>query len=384
MLRDGDGADLAEVADDEATASNPDHRRPQPWREWEVELAPGVSRASGEALQDAVADAFERPPPAVGVKSKLARGLGARSAAPGSLELPGREAGGGPRRPSRADAVGAAPRRALSARPRAREGDPRRRCTGSGLTARRLRSVLRVFRGVVADGRGGAALSQALERLGLHPGARPATSQVRAELLDRTSTRRRPDFVTHETVMRPQSELRRGLREAARRPGARPSASPPTSSCSTGWTFCSPPGPRPERPPTTTVTVRAARAARRVEADPEARREAAPKLYRAHRRRRPRRCPQRPEGRAAAALRARGRARPELKGTATPGRRRTRCRTRSATLSTRGRRRRLVDAAGTARWAERGHFGYGASRRWPRPSTATPPSRVPPKLAKQL
>lgn len=213
MLRDGDGADLAEMADDEVTASNPDTTDVRSWREWEVELAPGVSRASGEALQDAVADAFERSgaEPSAS-KSKLARGLGARSATPAPVELPGREAEAGSALEFVRGAVARLTAELIALDRAAREGDD------DGVhrfrtTVRRLRSVLRVYAGVVADDEA-EWLDEALQRLG-RVSAVGRDLEVRAELLDLYADQAPTGFVTHETLMRPRASVAEAAREAA-------------------------------------------------------------------------------------------------------------------------------------------------------------------------
>ena len=82
-LLDGSGRRLAELADDVVRASNPDTGVLRTWREWEVELAPGVDGDEGERLLDAVAERLESAGASVSSsKSKLARGLGSESAGP--------------------------------------------------------------------------------------------------------------------------------------------------------------------------------------------------------------------------------------------------------------------------------------------------------------
>jgi inorganic triphosphatase YgiF len=72
-----DGAPLAELADDRVAATDHGAGVVRRWREWEVELAPGIDGDRGGALLDAV----EAELLAVGARestsrSKLARGLG--------------------------------------------------------------------------------------------------------------------------------------------------------------------------------------------------------------------------------------------------------------------------------------------------------------------
>jgi len=89
-LLDGSGRELAELADDVVRASNPDTGVLRTWREWEVELAPGVGGAEGEQLLDAVAERLESAGASVSSsKSKLARGLGGGPAAGGVGERVG-------------------------------------------------------------------------------------------------------------------------------------------------------------------------------------------------------------------------------------------------------------------------------------------------------
>lgn len=87
-LLDGSGRELAELADDVVRASNPDTGALRTWREWEVELAPGVDGAEGERLLDAVAERLESAGASVSSsKSKLARGLGSEPAVSGTEPL---------------------------------------------------------------------------------------------------------------------------------------------------------------------------------------------------------------------------------------------------------------------------------------------------------
>ena len=76
-LRAADGTELAELADDAVSATEPETGTRRSWREWEVELAPGLDGADGEALLVAV-EAVLRSAGAVpsSSRSKLARGLG--------------------------------------------------------------------------------------------------------------------------------------------------------------------------------------------------------------------------------------------------------------------------------------------------------------------
>ena len=84
-LIDGSGRDVAELADDVVRASNPDTAVLRTWREWEVELAPGVDGVEGERLLDAVAERLEAVGASVSSsKSKLARGLGSEPAGDGT------------------------------------------------------------------------------------------------------------------------------------------------------------------------------------------------------------------------------------------------------------------------------------------------------------
>ncbi|VXB51180.1 CYTH and CHAD domain-containing protein [Frigoribacterium sp. 9N] len=82
-LLDGSDRELAELADDVVRASNPDTGVLRTWREWEVELAPGVDGDEGERLLDAVAERLEAAGASLSSsKSKLARGLGSELAVP--------------------------------------------------------------------------------------------------------------------------------------------------------------------------------------------------------------------------------------------------------------------------------------------------------------
>jgi inorganic triphosphatase YgiF len=76
-LLDGDGRELAEVADDVVRATRTADGRVRTWREWEVELGPGVDGPEGEALLDAVAPRLRAAGARASVhRSKLALGLG--------------------------------------------------------------------------------------------------------------------------------------------------------------------------------------------------------------------------------------------------------------------------------------------------------------------
>ena len=81
-LRDADGRELAELADDDVTATAPATGASHAWQEWELELAPGVEGGEGDALFAAVEPlllaAGARPSAS---RSKLARGLEAVAAA---------------------------------------------------------------------------------------------------------------------------------------------------------------------------------------------------------------------------------------------------------------------------------------------------------------
>ena len=96
-LRDADGREIAELADDAVTATAPSTGASHAWHEWELELGPGVDGDEGDALFAAVEPvllaAGARPSAS---RSKLARGLEA---------VDGARAGGaspaGPARPAR-------------------------------------------------------------------------------------------------------------------------------------------------------------------------------------------------------------------------------------------------------------------------------------------
>lgn len=78
VLEAADGRALAEIADDDVTASDLVSGARRSWREWEVELAPGVDGQPGEGLLDAVEQRLVAAGAVVSTsKSKLARGLGA-------------------------------------------------------------------------------------------------------------------------------------------------------------------------------------------------------------------------------------------------------------------------------------------------------------------
>ncbi|BDZ50092.1 CHAD domain-containing protein [Frondihabitans sucicola] len=210
-LLDVDGDELAELADDEVTATAPAAESSHSWREWEVELAPGVARSDGEALLDEVGDRLERAGASASAsKSKLARGLG--EPLPGALTLVPAEVEPG----SAAEFVlGGVGRlvddlKALDAGVRDGEAEAVHRFR---TTIRRLRSILRVYRGVV-DSESSALLGDALARVGRAAGS-TRDLQVAGDELDLDLNAAPEGFVAHETVGR----LRAGLREASREAG---------------------------------------------------------------------------------------------------------------------------------------------------------------------
>ncbi|KQO84372.1 hypothetical protein ASF17_02340 [Frigoribacterium sp. Leaf263] len=74
----GDGSSLAEIVDDDVVATRLGSGVERRWREWEVELAPGVDGPSGEGLLDAVEEVVRAAGAVPSTsRSKLARGLGA-------------------------------------------------------------------------------------------------------------------------------------------------------------------------------------------------------------------------------------------------------------------------------------------------------------------
>lgn len=77
-LRAADGTELAELADDAVTASDPGSDARHAWHEWELELAPDLDPADGtglfEAVEPVLLAAGARPSSS---RSKLARGLAA-------------------------------------------------------------------------------------------------------------------------------------------------------------------------------------------------------------------------------------------------------------------------------------------------------------------
>ncbi|GAA4266770.1 CYTH and CHAD domain-containing protein [Frondihabitans peucedani] len=211
MLRDADGADLAELADDEVTATDPSAGSSRSWREWEVELAPGVSRTDGEALLDEVGDVLERAGASVSSsKSKLARGLGDVTTVP---LLARHEADEGTAARFVLDAVGSLVDALQRLDPGVRDADPEA-VHRFRITARRLRSILRVFRGVV-DADDAATVEKALGRVGRAAGA-ARDLQVARDELDVDLDAAPEGYVLHETVGRLQAGFREGAREAAR------------------------------------------------------------------------------------------------------------------------------------------------------------------------
>jgi CHAD domain-containing protein len=164
-LLDGSGRELAELADDVVRASNPDTGVLRTWREWEVELAPGVDGAEGERLLDAVAERLESAGASVSSsKSKLARGLGSEPAGPVGSSASGGGAGGAaptvvpaaaPKKKSAAASVASAAADlrdellVVDAAVRDDEPDAVHRLR---TTTRRLRALLTVWDGVLDPG----------------------------------------------------------------------------------------------------------------------------------------------------------------------------------------------------------------------------------------
>ena len=150
-LLDDSGRPLAELADDVVRASNPVTASLRTWREWEVELAPGVDGAEGERLLDAVADRLEAAGAAASSsKSKLARGLGAE-ATPSAAAVPAAAVEEGSAAAFVTAAVAGLRDELLAVDAAVRDDDPgavhRLRTT-----ARRLRAVLTVWDGVLDPG----------------------------------------------------------------------------------------------------------------------------------------------------------------------------------------------------------------------------------------
>lgn len=213
-LLDPDGGDLGEVADDEVTATNPDTASVRSWREWEVELAPGIGRTDGEALLDEVEDRLERAGASVSSsKSKLARGLGdslpdASAAAPAAAF----EADPGTAAEFVLTAVGSLVDELKRLDPEVRDGDADA-VHRFRTTVRRLRSILRVFRGVV-DAEAALALGDGLARVGRAAGA-SRDLQVAADELEIDLEAAPEGFVLHETSGRLRAGFREATREAA-------------------------------------------------------------------------------------------------------------------------------------------------------------------------
>jgi CHAD domain-containing protein len=209
-LLDVDGGDLAELADDDVTATVPAAGTSHTWREWEVELAPDARRSEGEALLDEVGERLEEAgATASPSKSKLARGLG--DSVPRAPILVPFEPEAGTAAAFVLGALGSLVTELHGLDSGVRDGDADA-VHRFRTTIRRLRSILRVYRGVI-DAETAAALGTALERVGGAAGSARDLPVAGDELdLDLASA---PDgFVTHETVGRLQAGLREGAREA--------------------------------------------------------------------------------------------------------------------------------------------------------------------------
>lgn len=211
-LRDVDGGDLAELADDEVTATDPGTGSSRSWREWEVELAPGVSRGEGEALLDEIGDRLERAGAAVSSSSsKLARGLGDTIPTVPRLVPFEAEPGTAAEFVLTRVALLVDDLHAVDAGARDGEADAVHRFR---TTIRRLRSILRVFRGVV-DPDTAKSIGADLARVGRAAGATRDLQVARDELV--VDLDAAPEgFVLHEVVGRLQAGFREGEREASR------------------------------------------------------------------------------------------------------------------------------------------------------------------------
>jgi CHAD domain-containing protein len=214
-LLDPDGVPLAELADDEVTATNPDTAAIRAWREWEVELAPGVDRADGEALLDEVGGVLEASGASISAsKSKLARGLGAVPGLAGAVPADAED----PLDPDDGTAgafvvgtIGTLVARLVRLDPAARDDDDDA-VHRFRTTIRRLRSVLRVYRGVV-DSETVSALDERLAAVGAAAGAvrdaEVAEQQLAIDLADSPE-----GFVSHDTAGRIRAQFREQAVEA--------------------------------------------------------------------------------------------------------------------------------------------------------------------------
>ncbi|MBF4576779.1 CYTH and CHAD domain-containing protein [Frondihabitans sp. VKM Ac-2883] len=207
-LLDIDGDPLGEVADDEVTATNPDTAAIRSWREWEVELAPGVGRSDGEAVLDAVGGVLESAGASVSAsKSKLARGLGDSLPGTKAIALPGDD--GAVLAPSSAGEFLLVQMAALvddleRLDPPARDGadDAVHRFR---VTVRRLRGLLRVYSGII-DPETASALDAALAPVSAAAGVardiEVAEQQLALDLADAPE-----GLVTHDTLARLRASL---------------------------------------------------------------------------------------------------------------------------------------------------------------------------------
>jgi CHAD domain-containing protein len=219
LLRDAEGEQLAEVADDEVTATKPDADTPRRWREWEVELAEGISRRLGDSLLDAVGDALESAGASVsGSVSKLARGLGSlpdvSALAPAArVVLP----------PKSAAAFVIAAVAGLTTELKALDPevrDPEARAGSDEpvhrfrTTVRRLRSILRVYRGVLSND-DTAWLAEELAAVGRAAGAARDLDVAAANL--RSLVASAPEgYVAQQIVGRLEAGFREASRDAGR------------------------------------------------------------------------------------------------------------------------------------------------------------------------
>ncbi|RKR74546.1 CYTH and CHAD domain-containing protein [Frondihabitans australicus] len=218
-LVDADGAVLGEVADDEVTASDPAVSDPAPastWREWEVELAPGVDRADGEALLDTVGETLVAAGARVSSsKSKLARGLSAVFAgvdvpAPVALEPVELELGSAAEFVY--DAIAPLVGDLVTVDPLVRSGEADA-VHRFRTTVRRIRSILTVYRGVLPDDEA-AWLADALRTAG-RAASVARDLEVRAELLEHYADAAPDGRLPHESLARMRAALRETSREAA-------------------------------------------------------------------------------------------------------------------------------------------------------------------------
>ncbi|WP_423923597.1 CHAD domain-containing protein [Frigoribacterium sp. 2-23] len=210
-----DDTALAEIADDVVTAGDPDSAQLRAWREWEVELAPGIDGPQGEAVLTAVGSALERAGATPSEsKSKLARGLGAGQPTPAGGALTPEIVPPKAKKKSAArfvrTAVADLTAELAVVDPRVRDDDPDS-IHRFRVVVRRLRSVLRTYSGVL-DADLSRQVVEGLAEIG-HVAGAARDAEVAQTRLAVTAAGAPDGFVSVQTRGRLDAHLREVYRE---------------------------------------------------------------------------------------------------------------------------------------------------------------------------